>query len=130
MTTEATLPTTTEPQEDRTTAILCYLTIIGFIVAIIMHANKKTALGSFHLRQALGMIVVGLAVGVGAGLTAFVLAFVPMVGPALGFMLWGAIWLGGLILWLIGLIAAIQGRRTPVPLIGEPIQKWFANTFT
>lgn len=49
-------PPVSVPAEDRTVAILTYLTIIGFIIAIVIHSSKKTALGSFHLRQGLGLI--------------------------------------------------------------------------
>lgn len=107
--------------EDRTVAILSYLTIIGFIVAIVLHGNKKTALGSFHLRQTLGMIVTGLACGVGG----FILAFIPFVG----WMMLPLVWLGFLVLWLMGLIAAASGQLKPVPVLGEHFQKWFANAF-
>jgi uncharacterized membrane protein len=116
-------------EEDRTAAILSYLTIIGFVVAIVIHSGKKTALGAFHLRQMLGFIIVGLCVGIAVGISAAILAFIPIVGPILIFLLWAALWVGGLVLWVLGLIAAIQGKQTPVPIIGEPIQKWFANTF-
>lgn len=118
-----------EGQEDRTAAILSYITIIGFIVAIVLHSSKKTALGAFHLRQVLGFIVVGIAVWIAVAITSFILAFIPVIGPILGFLIWAALGLGGFVLWLMGLIAAIQGKQTPVPVIGAPIQKWFANTF-
>jgi len=120
----------TPVQEDRTAAILSYITIIGFIVAIIIHSGKKTALGAFHLRQVLGLIVIGFGVGIAVAISAFILAFIPIIGPLLILLLWGGLWIGGFLLVLIGLIAAIQGKLTPVPVIGVQIQKWFANTFT
>ena len=43
--------------EDKMVAIVAYLTLIGFIVAIIIHMNKKTKLGAFHLRQMLGFVL-------------------------------------------------------------------------
>lgn len=122
--------TTPDVQEDRTAAIVSYLTIIGFIVAIVIHSSKKTALGAFHLRQVLGFIVIGLVAGVAGGIGAAVFAVIPVLGPILVFLIWAALWVGGLLLWLIGLLSAIQGKRTPVPVVGEPIQRWFANTFT
>ena len=121
---------TPELQEDRTAAILSYITILGFIVAIVIHSGKKTAIGAFHLRQVLGFIIIGVAVGAAAAVSAVMMAFIPVIGPILAFMVWAGLWLGGLALWLIGLISAIQGKQTPVPLIGPAIQKWFANTFT
>jgi uncharacterized membrane protein len=116
-------------QEDRAVAILSYITLIGFIVAIILHTSKKTALGAFHLRQVLGFIIIGFAVGISMGITVFILAFIPVIGPILGMLLWAAVSIGGFILVVMGLIAAIQGKQTPVPIIGAPIQKWFANVF-
>jgi uncharacterized membrane protein len=105
--------------EDRTVAILCYITIIGFIVAIVMHGSKKTALGSFHLRQALGLFITGIVCWIG-------LILIPVVGwICLPFAM-----LGLFVLVIMGLIAAASGQQKPVPLLGEKYQKWFANTFT
>jgi len=87
----------------------------------VIHSNKKTKLGSFHLRQVLGLIISGFAFGV----VAFVLAFIPIIGW-LAIML---IWLGFFVLWLMGLIAAATGQMKPVPVLGESYQKWFSSTF-
>ena len=46
--------------EDKTVAILCYVTILGFIAAIFMQQSHKTQLGAFHLRQMLGMVLTGV----------------------------------------------------------------------
>lgn len=122
-------PLPASSQEDRTAAILAYLTPIGFVVAVVLHSNKKTELGAFHLRQALGFLIIGFVLGVALFITAFILAFIPVLGPIMVFLLWSAAWIGGLVLLAMGLLAAIQGRQTPVPIIGEPIQKHLANTF-
>ena len=107
--------------EDRTVAILSYITIIGFIIAIVMHGSKKTQLGSFHLRQALGLFVTG----VGFGLCVIILAFIPIIG-------WLAImvgWLSLLVMVIMGLIGAASGQQKPVPVMGAHYQKWFAGAF-
>ena len=119
--TPITTPITTPVVEDRTVAILAYITLIGFIVAIVIHSNKKTQLGAFHLRQVLGLIVSGLAFGV----CAFVLAFIPIIG-------WLAImagWIAMLVFVVMGFISAATGQQKPLPLVGEHFQKWFANAF-
>jgi len=110
--------------EDRTVAVLTYITIIGFIIAIILHSNKKTALGAFHLRQGLGLIVTGMVLWV-AGM---IIAVIPLVN-LLSLILWPVIGLGLFVLWLCGLIAAAQGQQKPMPVLGEHYQKWFAGTF-
>jgi uncharacterized membrane protein len=110
--------------EDRTVAILAYITIIGFIIAIVMHGSKKTPLGSFHLRQVLGLVVTGLALW----LPGVIISMVPFVN-FLMLILWPAIGISLFVLWLLGLIAAANGQQKPVPVLGEHYQKWFANAF-
>jgi len=72
---------------------------------------------------------VGIAVWISVVISVFILAFIPVLGPIMIFLLWLGLGAGAAVLWLLGLVAAIQGRQTPVPVIGAPIQKWFANTF-
>jgi uncharacterized membrane protein len=110
--------------EDRTVAILAYITIIGFIIAIVMHSSKKTALGTYHLRQTLGLFITAVVAWFGC----MILAFIPfvnllmvLVGPAVG--------IGLFVLWIMGLIAAVNGQQKPMPVVGEHYQKWFAGAF-
>ena len=110
--------------EDRTIAILAYITIIGFIIAIVMHGSKKTALGSFHLRQMLGLVVTGLALW----LPGMIISIIPFVG-LLMLVLWPVIGIGMFVIWLMGLIAAANGEQKPAPILGQHYQKWFANAF-
>ena len=118
------MDTTTPPPsttEDKTVAIVAYITLIGFIVAILIHNGKKTRLGAYHLRQVLGLFITGFAVGI----CQIVLVFIPILG-------WLAIivlWISMLVFWITGLIAAINGQMKPMPIVGPLYQKWFGNTF-
>lgn len=107
--------------EDKTVAIIAYITLIGFIVAIVMHSNKKTKLGAYHLRQVLGFFLTGMAVGFCAIPVALI--------PILGMLVLLAVWLGMLVLWVLGLISAINGQLKPMPVVGPLYQKWFGTTF-
>ena len=107
--------------EDKTVAIISYLTLIGFIVAVVLHGNKKTKLGAFHLRQSLGLLVTGLA----CWIVNVMLAFIPIIGWLAIFV----IWISLVVFWLMGFIAAASGQMKPVPVIGEYYQKWFGKTF-
>lgn len=111
----------TPSSEDRTVAILSYITIIGFIVAIVIHGNKPTRLGAFHLRQALGLFLFAAALSVGS----VVLGLIPFLGWLAILAGWGLFF----VTWLLGLLAAIGGRSTPSPLMGTYFQKWFAGAF-
>jgi uncharacterized membrane protein len=107
--------------DDKTAAIVSYLTLIGFIVAIIIHGSKKTRLGAYHLRQSLGLMLTSIAIWV----VAMICIFVPLVGWLVSL----AAWLSLIVLWVIGLIAAANGQMKPVPVLGEYYQKWFGAAF-
>lgn len=115
--TAAPAPTVETSNEDKTVAILSYLTIIGFIIALILHGQKKTQLGAFHLRQTLGFIIAGFAVGI--------IVMIPILGWLIALVAMPVLF----VFWIMGLISAIQGKMKPIPLIGEHFQKWFAGTF-
>lgn len=110
-------PAAASATEDRTVAIVSYLTLIGFVVALILHSSKKTQLGSFHLRQMLGILLSWLA------------TVVLVIIPILGWIAMPIVAIGLFVLWVIGLIGAINGQIKPVPLLGPLYQKWFANAF-
>ncbi|HEY4300494.1 MAG TPA: hypothetical protein VGM73_06465 [Candidatus Didemnitutus sp.] len=111
-------PVPTAPAgEDKTVAIIAYLTIIGFIIALVMFSSKKTALGGFHLRQTLGFVVTGFAVGV--------ICVIPILGWLIAILAMPCFF----VLWILGLIAAVNGQMKPVPVVGPLYQKWFANAF-
>jgi uncharacterized membrane protein len=110
---ETTTPAQPQPPaatgEDKTVAIVAYITLIGFIAAVVIHSNKKTKLGAFHLRQTLGLFLTSL------------LCIIPFLNLILIPII--------LVLWIFGLIAAINGEMKPMPVIGPMYQKWFGNTF-
>ncbi|MEM0965947.1 MAG: hypothetical protein AAGJ81_07365 [Verrucomicrobiota bacterium] len=109
-TSEATVATSS--YDPKVIGIVAYITLIGWIVALIMN-NPKSDFGSFHLRQALGIWLLGL-----------VSAFVFIV-PILGWIAGMVGYLAAFVFWILGLISAIQGEKKLVPLIGEKAQEWF-----
>jgi uncharacterized membrane protein len=115
---------TASSTEDRTVAILAYITLIGFIIAIVMHSSKKTTLGAFHLRQILGLFVTGLVIW----LPCLIISFIPFVN-ILMVLVWPLIGITLFVFWILGLIAAVNGQLKPLPVVGEHYQKWFAGAF-
>ena len=95
-----------ENSNAKTVAILSYITLIGWIIALILHNNERTEFGAFHLRQALGLF-----------LTMVILAWVPVVGWFLNIILFAFV--------VVGLIYAIQGDQKTVPLVGNFYQDIF-----
>ncbi|WP_293944980.1 MULTISPECIES: hypothetical protein [unclassified Sphingobacterium] len=103
----------TSSNDGKTVAIISYLTLIGLIAAIIMNNKEKTALGQFHIRQSVGIMVTGLALGL--------LRFIPGIG---GIMM-NIVGIILLIALILGLIAAFSGEKKALPFIGEKYQQWF-----
>jgi uncharacterized membrane protein len=102
----------TSTDNGKTVAIIAYITLIGWIIALVMNNGNKTALGSFHVRQSLGIICVGV----------LLVIFASFIGISI--LTW-IIQLAVLVLWVLGLISAVQGEMKPVPVLGEQFQQWF-----
>ncbi|MDJ0645192.1 MAG: hypothetical protein QNJ57_04330 [Flavobacteriaceae bacterium] len=99
--------------EGKTAAIIAYLWIPGLIIAFIMNSSKKNTFTSFHIRQMLGLIlinIIGIIIGV------YISSSVAWVIDIFAF-----------VLWILGLLAAIQGEEKTVPLLGDQFQDWFKS---
>ena len=101
-------------QDGKMMAIISYITVIGTLIAFIMNQNKQNPFTSFHIRQAIGIFLLGLVVNFLQRYTNFGTIDVILA-------------IGVFILWIIGLIGAIQGEEKTVPLLGEQFQEWFRN---
>ena len=112
---------TTVPQDDpgKTVAILSYCTLIGFIIALVMNGDQKnkSELGAFHIRQALGIFLTSFAIGYAS----IILMFIPF----LGWLILMCAYIGILVFWIMGLIAAIGGEKKAVPVLGGFYQNMF-----
>ena len=119
----------TPAKEDTTVALLAYITPIffgiGIVIAIVMHNGKKTALGAYHLRQSLGLLLTALA----SWVPCIIISMIPVVN-LLMFLLGPVIGITLFVFWIMGLISAINGQMKPLPVVGEYYQKFLANAFT
>ena len=112
-------------QEDKTVAILCYITLIGYIVALVLHSSNKTRLGAYHLRQATGLLIFCIATWIAL----FIIAFIPFIG-FITLIFSPVLWLAILVLLILGIINAASGAEKPLPVIGPLFEKWFSNAFS
>ena len=101
--------------EGKDIAIISHLTVIGLIIAIVMNSSNKTEFGSYHIRQTLGLYLSYVASGL--------LLFIPILGwiaaPIVAFLL--------LIMWIVGIINALNGYAKPMPVLGKKYQEWFKS---
>ena len=100
--------------EGKTLAVVSYLTIIGTIIAFVLNQNKKNYFAAFHIRQALGIF-----------LTALIVNFL-LRDSNFDWLDW-ILRVGVFVLWIFGLIGAIQGEEKRVPLLGDKFQEWFGS---
>jgi ElaB/YqjD/DUF883 family membrane-anchored ribosome-binding protein len=96
------------PDSGKTVAIIAHITFIGWIVAIIMNNNNKTELGSYYIRQTLGIWIL-----------TFLLSIIPIIGCFA--------WIIGLVLVIMSVINAANEKMVPTPLLGEYFQDWFKS---
>ncbi len=90
----------------RTIAMISYFSIIGWVIALLMHGKNPSHLSAYHLRQTLGLL-----------LTWVLLSFIPLIGWLLA--------LPVLILWAYGLYYAFNERMLPIPILGDFYQQSF-----
>jgi len=89
-------------------AIIAHLTLIGWVIAIVMNSNNKTELGSFYIRQMLGLLII-----------AFITSWIPI----LNFLVFVVLFIA----WLMSLIGAFGGEKKTTFLLGNQFQDWFKS---
>ena len=103
-----------EANDGKTAAIVAYLTIVGTIIAYFMNNDSKNSFASFHIRQGLGIHITFYLLGV-------------IVSWFDSWLISTPFYIFIIILWGYGILAAIQGERNEVPLLGRQYQKWFST---
>ena len=121
MSTETNPPPAATGTDGKTIAIISYFTWIGWIIAFVMHSSNKSSIGAYHIRQTLLLHILAIVIGIFR--TMFLFSF---FGWTILWFSW-LLFIGLFVLWLLGLIAAINGKEEPMPLLGKPAQQWFAG---
>ncbi|KQM64587.1 hypothetical protein ASE74_11240 [Pedobacter sp. Leaf216] len=107
-------------------AIVSYFWFIGWLIAYFaMYKDNQTELSRYHLKQTLLFHLVSTVLSWGLSLL-----FIPIIlATDLGgiYYILRIVQIGLFVLWIIGLIAAIQGEKKPIPLIGDKAQTMFPS---
>ncbi len=105
--------------DQKTISWVSYITPIGWIVALVSYnsSNDKSSLARLHLRQTFGLFVTAIALNILSAMMFYVMSFFSFIIGLAGIALF--------VLWILGLIAAINGEEKPVPVLGEFFQKTF-----
>ena len=101
-------------------AFIVYLfPVIGWIYVLIFQRDNPLAM--FHLRQSIGLFLFLIAMFLGWAAITWIISWIPFMfifGVAL-FTLVIAAFMVGLIVWLMGIVNALQGRMVLLPFFGQ-----------
>jgi uncharacterized membrane protein len=100
-------------------SIISYITIIGWVIAYMSYNGnaEKSSLAKFHLKQSLGLGILGIVL-------AIVLQVIAVVVPTLAGILSLAN-LALIVLWVIGIMNANNEEEKPLPVVGAMFQDKF-----
>jgi uncharacterized membrane protein len=98
--------------DGKNVAIIAHIWWIGWVIALVMNNGKKTDVGSFYIRQTMGLLLLSI---ISYGVY-FISVF---LGSIVGLVLF--------ILWIISLIGSLSGEKKPLPIIGDQFQDWFKS---
>lgn len=98
-------------KEGKLIAIISYILLIGLIIALILNNDKRNSYASFHIRQSIGLALLGIMWGV--------ISFIPIIGWLIGLVI--------TILWIMGFLQAIFGKTDPLPIVGNYFQQLFST---
>ncbi|MEM1324742.1 MAG: hypothetical protein AAGI23_02250 [Bacteroidota bacterium] len=98
----------------RNISIVAYITVIGFVIAMLLNGKERTPLANFHIRQALGVHLVAAA-----GRFLVWITGIKFLGLLLS--------IAAVLLLILGIFDAVRERSEPLPFVGEYFQKWFRS---
>lgn len=102
----------TNTRDPKVIGMVSYLTLIGWIIALVMN-NPKSEFASFHIRQSLGLMLIAAA--------SRIMHIVPFVGGLVVKVVFAV----AILLMILVFFIALQGEKKLTPVIGEYFQEWF-----
>jgi len=107
-----------EVEEGKVCAILAWIFPIGLIWYFVDEKMKKNSFAKFHVQQSLTLAIIAIALSV---ISMFVgmlgLVLLPIAGILL-LVIW-AVNIALFVLWIIGIIGAINGTQKELPIVGQ-----------
>lgn len=101
-------------KEGKNIAIISYIPFLGLLISFFLNKDKQNYFASFHIRQSIGLNI---------------LYFINkwIIYSYFGITAGNIGRVGVLVLFILGIIGALQEQQKLVPLLGEKFQEWFKN---
>jgi len=97
---------------------LAYITFIPALIFLLVEPFNKNPYVRFHSWQSIFLTIAWIA----ADVVLIILGHIPFIG-LINLILWPLVALGFLILWIIALINAFNGKRFKLPILGDLAEK-------
>lgn len=97
--------------EEKLFAVLCYLISIIGVVIVLATKKDRGNLSIYHAKQGLVLFIAWIITSI----VWAIFSWIPVIGWIIGYLLW----IGVLVLMVIGIINSINEKMTPLPLIGQ-----------
>jgi uncharacterized membrane protein len=106
---------------DNSAAAIAYITIIPAIIFLVLEPYNRKPFVRYHAMQCIGLHVLWLAVWIVLMILGLMFAMVHL--HLLILLLWPICWIGLVILWVLCIVSAAQGKWFKLPIIGDFARK-------
>jgi len=115
--------TTGAGMADNVAGLLAYITIIPAIIFLVMEPYNRSRFIRFHAWQNIFLHVAAFVCWIALFVVSAVLAVIPLLGHLVAGLLWIALSVGFVIVWVVLLIKANAGQMYKLPVIGDLADK-------
>ncbi|HEX6773412.1 MAG TPA: DUF4870 domain-containing protein [Acidobacteriaceae bacterium] len=106
---------------DNSAAAIAYITIIPAILFLVMEPYNRKPFVRYHAMQCIGLHVLWFAVWIVLMILGMILSMVHL--GLLTLILWPICWIGLVVLWVLCIVGAAQGKWFKLPIIGDFARK-------
>ena len=107
--------------KQRVLAFLAYLlSALGWLYVLLFQREDKLAV--YHAKQSLVLTLIAIGSLVTWLLGSWIVSWIPLVGPLIAAAMFSQVILVCMFLavvWIMGMVYALQAKRQPLPLVGK-----------
>ncbi|MGN6369598.1 MAG: zinc ribbon domain-containing protein [Phycisphaerae bacterium] len=108
-----------DPADVEKNKIMAILAYLGILVLVPLLAAKESPFARYHTNQGLILAICAVVGGICLMIIGFVAIFIPFVGFCVGCTADLVVVVGILVLAIMGIINAANGKMVPLPVIGN-----------